>query len=116
MALTVTAVGAPNQNPQASLGIYKVNLFDVTFDSSYATGGEALTAADLGLTAVVLVISDPYAKTSSGSTAVGVRYDYTNSKLLAYYATANASNVAFAEATASDNLSTFSVRVMAVGV
>lgn len=52
-----------------------VKSFD--FDSSYPTGGESLTASDLGLGSVVFVLAEPKA-------GYVFAYDYTNQKLLAY--------------------------------
>lgn len=49
----------------------------VAFDSSYTTGGLALTAATLGLRVVDMIIIQP----RSGFV---FDYDYTNSKLLAF--------------------------------
>lgn len=50
----------------------------IAFDSSYPTGGESLTAADLGLRTVDLMLFQ--------QSAIGLTYsyDYTNSKVLAY--------------------------------
>lgn len=110
----------------------------VTFDSSYPTGGEALTAADFGLIRIDLMLCE---------TAMGYmfQYDYTNSKLKAYHpvkavtgslvvaagatgVTSSAANGAIvtgtpaitasagAEVTASANLATIITRVMAIGV
>jgi len=51
----------------------------IDFDSSYATGGEALTAANVGLAAIDTI--DIRAKNG-----YVFEYDYTNSKVLAYRA------------------------------
>jgi hypothetical protein len=50
---------------------------DVTFDSSYATGGLSLKAVDLGLSAIDLVMA---AQTGGYL----LEYDHTNAKLKAY--------------------------------
>lgn len=62
-------------------GDRKVVLSTVTFDDSYPTGGEAVTAAlfGLGLLTTVIPISD------NGTNPVA--WDGTNSKLLAYVRT-----------------------------
>lgn len=49
----------------------------IAFDSSYPTGGESLTAADLGLKTIDLL----QIQSKSG---LVFEYDYTNSKILAY--------------------------------
>jgi hypothetical protein len=49
-----------------------------SFDSSYPTGGESLTAADLGLRVIDLMLIQ------SGHKGISCEYDYTNEKVLAY--------------------------------
>lgn len=71
MALTVTEV-----HDQTVFGNKRVTVADVDFDSSYPTGGESLTAANLKLTKIELLLASPKAGFS-------FEYDYTNSKLLA---------------------------------
>lgn len=56
-----------------------VKLADCAFDSSYPTGGEALAPSALGMARFERVI----AENKSGYL---FEYDYTNEKLLAYYA------------------------------
>lgn len=75
MGLTVNIL---SRKPQA--GSVEVSA-KVTFDSSYATGGEALTPADLGLTTLDAVNVYP-----SGGYLFD--YDYTAKKLKALYPTA----------------------------
>lgn len=58
-------------------GDTRVTIARITFDSSYPTGGESLTAANLGLTTLYAVM--PMSK--DGYT---FQYDLGNSKLLAY--------------------------------
>lgn len=70
MALTITIIKRSN------IGGAKAVVADIDFDSSYPTGGESLTAANLGLDTVSLVLASP----KSGFT---YEYDYTGSKLKA---------------------------------
>lgn len=49
----------------------------VSFDSSYPTGGESFTAANLGLRTIDLMLVQQ-------TKGLVYEYDYTNSKLLAY--------------------------------
>lgn len=49
----------------------------IDFDSSYPTGGESLTAANLGLRTIDLLLVQP-------QTGLVFEYDYTNAALLAY--------------------------------
>lgn len=74
----------------------------VTFDDSYPTGGEALTKAQLGLTAINTVFAIP----ASGYTFA---YDATNSKLLAY-------STAGTEVSNTTDLHTLAATVIAIGV
>lgn len=60
---------------------------DVTFDSSYPTGGESLTPADLGLLNIDFALVDVGAA-AAGTSGVVVKYDRTNSKLQAFQAPA----------------------------
>jgi hypothetical protein len=76
MALTVTI------KKTDSVGRYlKVKTGSITFDSSYPTSGEALTAANLGFSTSV--------ETFVASPAGGLifEYDFANSKLKAHYPT-----------------------------
>ena len=111
--LTVAAAaGAPG--PIYSLGNLKAVLVDLTFDSSYPTGGEVLTPSLVGLTTIVHV-SSAYALHSTPTTAVGVVWNPATGKLIALYSTANASNVPIAEAGSTDDLSAFTCRCMIYG-
>lgn len=97
MALTVAQVGNT-----AVMGNLKAVVADITFDSSYPTGGEDLNPSTLGLSFVRFLVAD-------GSEGYNLVYDYANSKLLAYGSTAGT------EVAAATNLSTVSCRVFAVG-
>lgn len=73
----------------ASVTVKKKNKFgngyavtaDVTFDSSYPTGGEALTAQQFGLTVIDFVLPSPAA-------GYIFEFDHANSKLKAFTPTA----------------------------
>lgn len=81
--------------------------FDITFDSSYATGGEALTATDVGLGTILFV----YAPAAGGRV---FEYDYANAKLLAFQDAATA--LPLAQVPNTTNLATTtSQRVLIVG-
>jgi hypothetical protein len=82
-------------------GNRRVKYFDVTFDSSYATGGLSLKPGDFGMSRIDALDANP----------VGGRsfpYDYTNQKLQAYGGTT--------EVTAATNLSTVTTRVQVEGI
>lgn len=75
MGLTISTV----RGPAVAVDLMWVAA-DITFDSSYPAGGESLTAADLGFTAI-----EPYAKivqlVATPSGGFGFEYDFSNAKL-----------------------------------
>lgn len=75
MAVTVAEV-----ERRQSLGNYLEKIVDVTFDNSYATNGEPLAAADVGLATILAVL----APIVQGAVVRHVAYDVANAKLLAY--------------------------------
>lgn len=75
MALTITDV------QRTVKGNKREVTATVLFDSSYPTGGEAVAAADFGLSTVDYIIVHPHAS------RIGV-YDRTNKKILLYTALA----------------------------
>lgn len=66
-------------------GDRRTTIADVTFDNSYATGGESLTRAMLGLG---LSLDSVHAASASG---LIFSYDYVNQKLQAFYPSGGAS-------------------------
>lgn len=100
MAVTVSRAN----NPQVE-GARRVTVTNVTFDSSYPTGGEPLTFSDLGLTSVEFAVAT--LKTGGTGSVVQVWYDTANQKLKAY--------VAAAEVTAATDLSAIVAQVVAWG-
>jgi hypothetical protein len=95
MALTIAGVRKTVE------GNRQVKVFDVTFDSSYVTGGEALTVADMGLRSLDEFSAEPDV---NGNYVV---YDRTNAKLLLFDIDSQAAN-AF-------NASAVVIRCRAVG-
>lgn len=101
MALTVTPVD------KSVFGRFKVVIADVTFDASYASGGEALAASDLGLGAILfLQIED------SGDGNV-VQYDRAAGTLKVL--NSGTTDAVLNEAGA-DDLQTKVVRILAYGI
>lgn len=77
MALSITVVKRPRLLP-ASRSV----VADVTFDDSYPTGGESLTAADLGIAGPGNAGSIEYLEASQkGVASRYVEYDYAAAKL-----------------------------------
>lgn len=71
MALTITVTRRITAGDQHLVSGH------VSFDSSYPTGGESFTAANLGLRTVDLMLVQQ-------TKGIVFEYDYTNSKLMAY--------------------------------
>jgi hypothetical protein len=71
-------VDLAKSSPQPAVLGTKLVAAQITFDSSYPTGGEALVASDLGLDEILAVFAEggPYV----------VKYDKANGKLMAYWA------------------------------
>ena len=77
-----------------------------TGPASYATGGDSLTAQEVGLGQIhVLQLEAP----TNGSVVVVARYDYTNAKVKWF-------DMAGAEITATTNLSAYTARFEAIGL
>lgn len=98
MAVITTSLTA------ASLGDQSAFYGTFTFDDSYPTGGEAITAATFGLTFLnFLIIQD------KGGSAVLAAWDQTNSKIKAYVRTTGV------EVANAVDLSATTVGVFAIG-
>ena len=82
MAITITNPGSSADVPGVS-GNIKYVIKDITFDDSYPTGGEGLSATQLGLEEVYIVLI------SQKSDGYVVQYDYSNEKLEIYEAGAD---------------------------
>jgi hypothetical protein len=84
---------------------------DITFDASYVTNGEPLTAADLGLARVNQLISDQ----GGLGTDFGrvIQYDRDNELLLAFEGNGTAP---LREVPNATDLSDLTVRVTALGI
>ena len=106
MALTITVPG--NASDMAGVpGNNKYVIKTCTFDSSYATGGEELTATTLGLESLHFVA---LSMEKSGYVA---QYDYTNSKIALYEA--GADGAILDEVGNTTDVSAVVVRVLAFG-
>jgi|SRR5688572_22743211 len=77
MALTIARLA---ENIPLGRGDKAVGFFQVTFDNSYPTGGEAIAASDFGFDSI------DFADVNSRSDVTGktVAWDRANSKLLVY--------------------------------
>lgn len=111
MALTITNV---DSRAADVWGQHRIRLVEVTFDSSYATGGESFTPASVGLSQFDLVV--PSIK--AGTLNYVVQFNYTTQKLMVLGvqqdADAAVTDPLDEEDSASD-LSTLIVRVLCIG-
>jgi hypothetical protein len=111
MALTIAKVtNAPDVTGVG--GKFKLHIRTITFDSSYVTAGEPLTAADLGSSGRTIFAVLPHGAFRNTDATLGiiVSYDHTNSKLVAYWG--NAGSVSgMPEVASTTDLSTYSGRV-----
>lgn len=71
---------------------------DITLDSSYPTGGEAVTANQLGGGSVVAAFLPP-------NDGIVLEYDRTNSKILAYWVDTTVDGAAMGEVADTTDLS-----------
>lgn len=89
----------------------RVHLVEITFDSSYTTGGLAVSANSCGLNSITGIVAGP-----TGSAGIVPSYDRTNAKLLAFWGdNTNAASAALIEVTASTNLATAKVACLVMG-
>lgn len=78
-------------------GNQKVKVRDLTLSGNYATGGESLTAADVGLKKIFQVIPNGSGSSTDLATGNNFSYDYATAKLVVYES--GASGAAIAEKT-----------------
>lgn len=108
MALTVADVdGGPPSPVVGAVTRFGDVVKDVTFDSSYATGGETLTPGMLGLTSIVALIANPSPQ------GYVHPFDAAAGKLMALRS--GAANGVLVEATSTGDLSAVKTRVWARG-
>lgn len=122
MPVTVTQVSRPNaQITESTVGEFKLRVLDVTFDNSYVTTGEPLTAASLGWSFLFGHIGGiAMAKNAAGTLAmpVTVTPNASGSQVLlqAYrYDGASAGKASLEEAANAFDASTFTARLYLLG-
>jgi hypothetical protein len=82
MAVTITK---PVADSDCVWGNKKVKVKKLVFSGNYATGGESVTAANVGLKKIEqVIIHGGVAAATDLATAIAVFYDYTNSKFTFY--------------------------------
>ena len=122
LALPLAAAGiAVTERFYTTVGTKKMVTARVTFDSAYAAGGEALTAATLGLSKVewAIVSPDSIGADATGAGPFSIGYDALNGTIfvcgLEDTLTGAAGSANFEEMDAGTDLSTLKVRIMAFG-
>lgn len=112
MSLTIAKVAGAD----TVFGNKRVKVRDVTFDDSYPTAGESLTAADVGLKKIQWVVPCGVASDSDGTggtLGVAVRYDHSSSKLQAFESAGDGDS--FDEVGSTNSLANYTVRLMIFG-
>ncbi len=126
MALTITRTG---YNPQGAArpirGGFGADLVmtmgEFVMDSAYATGGEALSASDVGLADIMFITFsvEPSAGTVAKGQSFTAQYNYDNKTVVALGASATAATSYMMNevglAGVAVDLSAFTVRFMAIG-
>lgn len=110
MALTITPIAGAD----GSIGHRRRVVRIITFDSSYPTGGEPLTPADVGLRVIDTAAPDGAFQSTDGTTGIYVHYNRTNQKLIAYWGNAGTAS-ADPEVTSTTDLSTYAGRMTFTG-
>jgi hypothetical protein len=110
MAVTMTI---KTQHGKASVpGAEYLSYGTIAFDSSYPTGGEAVSAVDLGFpsgTTVHAVIFD-------NAGGYSFAYDHANAKVKAFWVDTTTDGAALAEVADTTSLATVTARFIAVGL
>jgi hypothetical protein len=102
----IAAVMSAGDPPDAD---WEIRTGIITFDDSYASGGESLTATMLQMASVTFV----HFATANGRIT---EYDYANSKALVYYSDSDGvADGPLVAMTASTDLSGHAVRFLALG-
>lgn len=119
MALgTITNVAAdPHGLTNAfAFGDFKVTVTTVVGDSSYPTGGTALTGKQLGLPVgqVLFTIDQIVASSGSNDSAIAAKYNTSTGNLQMFSGTDGA-GVPFAETANTTNVSGLTVQIVAFG-
>ena len=118
MALSISTSSSGAEFPKGVPGNLQYRIVEVTFDSSYATGGESLTADDIGLDKIEFVSIGNVEDASGTDVAFFALYDYSNSKIKVYNGDASNTSTDLTstiEVANAADLSNVSVRIMVYG-
>lgn len=122
MALTLAQISRPNSAiSEFQFGEFKCRIMDVTFDASYPTGGEVLTAASLGWNYLYGSLGgNPIAMNAAGTLGIPVYVEpnaagtQVTLQLLRYDG-ASAGKASLEEAAAAFDASLFTTRLYLLG-
>ena len=111
MALTFTKVD------HFVLGDREARVYDVTFDSSYPAGGEAVTPDDFGLrNSITAVLAAAARDPDTADNALVVDFDDTNDKLVLFWGdNNNASDGPLVEVPDTTNVAAYTARLVVIG-
>ena len=107
MALTITTSSNGAEFERGVPGDMQYRVFEITFDSSYPTGGEPMAAADVGFSKIEFIAF------SGGDGGYVFDYDFANSKVIVYRSAGSAA--ALGQVPNTTNLSAITTRAMAWG-
>lgn len=114
MAITLTEVAGA----EGISGKVRERYYDVTLDTSYPTGGYAISARSVGLTTIfgARVIGSALVAGTAKTTNFLAEYDYKLGKLQLFQDLAVAAAAPFGEVANATNVSTRVLRMVFVGV
>lgn len=110
--MTFTAVS----NAVGTPGTFRETVYDITFDSSYPTGGETVNPKDVGLSSLMgmSVQGVSLVAGTAPTTSPVFSYDFKNGKIQAFR-TGTSADTNLNEVANGQSLATFIVRVRAAG-
>ena len=98
----------------ASIGDLKITLSTVVGGTSYTTGGDAVTAANLGLSRVLFSVTAITAATGTNSAVTSVSYIASTGKLQMFSTDGGAPDI-LSEVASTQNVSGITVTITAFG-
>jgi hypothetical protein len=110
MAATVSRVTGVKDTV---VGNQRMVVRSVTFDSSYVTGGEPVSASQFGLKQINAVVVAGAVRKNDATSALIASYDHVNQTLVAYWSAG--SGAAPLQVTNATDLSAYSVRLIVFG-
>jgi hypothetical protein len=111
--MAIAVASGPNLVPLNTVPTVRLTVTTITGDTSYPTGGTALSAGTLGLSSVAQAVCT-VSGSGANNTAIAASYNLSTGKLQ-MWASTGTSPVGLAEAANTTNLSGLTVTVMAIG-